>query len=106
MFWLYVGWRVLRRVRVVLLAAVLAGVVLIGHPQTQLRQALDGRGVVGARVHQLGHQLQHGLEQHLRPFRRTFNTPPARCRAEREPLMPRTGPQSRSQHPVIVGVLS
>jgi len=66
MFWLYVGWRVLRRVRVVLLAAVLAGVVLIGHPQTQLRQALDGRGVVGARVHQLGHQLQHGLEQHLR----------------------------------------
>jgi hypothetical protein len=67
MFWAYVGWRMLRRVRVVLLVRVLAGVVLIGHPQAQLRQALDGRGVIGARIHQLGHQLQHGLEQHLRP---------------------------------------
>jgi hypothetical protein len=67
MLWLYVGWRVLRRVRVVLLAAVLAAGVLIAHPRTRLQQALDGRGALGGGIHRFERQLQHGLEQHLRP---------------------------------------
>jgi hypothetical protein len=67
MIWLYVGRRVLRRAWVVLLAAVLAGGVLIAHPQTRLQQALDSRGAFGGGLHHLERQLQHGLEQHLRP---------------------------------------
>ena len=46
MLWLYVGWRVLRRVWLVMLAIAIAAVVLIAHPQRQLRQAVGGRGAV------------------------------------------------------------
>jgi hypothetical protein len=45
MLWLYVGWRVLRRVWLVLLAGAVALVVLAAHPQTELRQAVHGRGL-------------------------------------------------------------
>jgi hypothetical protein len=38
MIWLYVGWRVLRRVRMSVLAGVVIGVVLIAHPQRQLER--------------------------------------------------------------------
>jgi hypothetical protein len=67
MLWLYVGWRVLRRVWLGLLAGAFALVVLAAHSQTELRQAVHGRGTLGHQIHRLQHDLQRGLEQHLRP---------------------------------------
>jgi hypothetical protein len=67
MLWLYVGWRVLRRVWLVLLAGAVALVVLAAHPQTELRQAVHGRGALGHQMEQLRRDLQRGLERHLRP---------------------------------------
>jgi hypothetical protein len=66
MLWLYVGWRVLRRVWLVLLAGTVALVVLAAHPQT-VRQAVHGRGALGHQIQRLRHDLQRGLERHLRP---------------------------------------
>jgi hypothetical protein len=67
MLWLYVGWRVLRRVWLVLLAGAVAMVVLVAHSQTELRQTLYGRGLMGHQVERLRRDLQRGLERHLRP---------------------------------------
>jgi hypothetical protein len=67
MLWLYVGWRMLRRVWLVLLAGAVALVVLAVHPQTDLRQAMHGRGALGHQIQRLRHDLQRGLERHLRP---------------------------------------
>jgi hypothetical protein len=67
MLWLYVGWRMLRRAWLALLAAAVAAVVLAAHPQTDLRQAVHGRGPIGHQVMRLDHGLQRGLERHLRP---------------------------------------
>ncbi len=62
---MYVGRRLLRRVRILLLAAVLAGGVLIAHPQTRLQQTLAGRDPFGDGIRHFGSQLQRGLEQHF-----------------------------------------
>jgi len=67
MLWLYVGWRVLRRVWLVLLAGTVALVVLAAHPQAELRQAEHGRGSLGHQVQRLRRDLQRGRERHLRP---------------------------------------
>ena len=67
MLWLYVGWRVLRRVWLVLLAGAVALVVLAAHPQTGLRQAVHGHGSLGHQMEHLRRDLQRGLERHLRP---------------------------------------
>jgi hypothetical protein len=67
MLWLYVGWRVLRRVWLVLLAGAFALVVLAAHPQTDLRQAVHGRGALRHQIQRLQHDLQRGFERHLRP---------------------------------------
>ncbi len=67
MLLLYVGWRLLRRVWLVMLGLTIAGVVLIAHPQKQLRQAIDGRGAIGHRLDHLERNFDRGLERHLRP---------------------------------------
>ena len=73
---LYVGWRLLRRVWLLLLAGAIAAVITIGHRHTDVRQALTGHGSVGRTFSRLDHQLQRGLERHLRPLDGSTHHPP------------------------------
>jgi hypothetical protein len=82
MLWLYVGWRVLRRVWLVVLAGAVAVVVLAAHPRTELRQAVHGRGPLGHHIERVRRDLQRGLQRHLPP------------------------PDDRSDHPPRVGISS
>ena len=76
MLWLYVGWRVLRRVWLVMLGVAIAGVLLVAHPQNELRQAIDGRGAIGQRLHGLQRDFERGLDRHLQPPGRRSDHPP------------------------------
>lgn len=76
MLWLYVGWRMLRRVWLVILGVAIIGVVLIAHPQTELRQAIDGRGAIAHNLSGVERSFQRGLDRHLRPPDGRHDHPP------------------------------
>ena len=73
---LYVWWRLLRRGWLLLLVGAIAAVITIGPRQTEFRQALSGHGDVGRTFNRLEHQLQRGLERHLRPSHGSTHHPP------------------------------
>jgi hypothetical protein len=95
MIWLYLGWRVLARVRGLLLAAALGLALFAAHGSVQrtttralghvdhavqhdFRQALDGRGRIGKATRSLRDDLQRGLEHHVLKARRDLTGPTRR----------------------------
>jgi hypothetical protein len=92
MLWLYLGWRVFRRIAPLVLVVFVGGALLIDHgalqhelqqtlrgrgpiagavsrfdrgTQHDIRQAIHGRGQIGASARHLRNDVQRGLDRHL-----------------------------------------
>jgi hypothetical protein len=65
---LYAGWRLPPRVCLFLLDGAIAAAIAVGHRQRDVGRAPIGHGSVERTFSRLDHQVQRGLERHLRPF--------------------------------------